>query len=91
MVSDEEKEKREGHPGNPEDRLAGTCPASPALCAGSKGTVQSDITLPGSVGLRPESFNGEKEAQDEDEGHIELLQSYLKKALNGDDDPNIGK
>jgi hypothetical protein len=36
--------------------LTGRCPVSPALQAGSRGTMQNDITLPGSPALWAGSF-----------------------------------
>jgi hypothetical protein len=36
-------------------------------------------------------INGKEEAQEEDESRIELLQWYLKMALEGEDDPKIKK
>jgi hypothetical protein len=47
--------------------------------------------LPGSPGLWPGSFHGKIEAQEEDESRIELLQWYLKMALESEDDPKIKK
>jgi hypothetical protein len=34
-------------------------------------------------------LNGEKEAQEDDQSRIELLQWYLKMALESEDDPKI--
>jgi len=87
MISDKKADNRTECSAVCEDHLAGTCSAVPALCVGSRGTVRNNITLPGSAGLQPESLNGKAEGQDGDESRIELLQWYLKMALESEEDP----